>query len=166
MDIREATIADWTDIRRIYIDGIRTKNATFETEENVPTDGADWFSKKINGSILKAVGENGRMLGWAALSPVSARYVYRGVTENSIYIDHEAKGQGVGNTLLNALIEKSEAMGIWMIQTSIFPENKASIHLHEKHGFRILGTRERIAQLDGIWRDTTFMERRSTVIGY
>ena len=164
MDIKQAHLDDWLQIRQIYIEGICTKNATFETEENVPSDGVAWFSKKVAQSILKAVNDNGRFLGWAALSPVSSRQVYKGVAEVSVYIDQEARGQGVGKALLHQLVAQSESLGIWTLQASIFPENQVSIHIHQTEGFRIVGTREKIAKLDNQWRDTTFMERRSSAI--
>ncbi len=164
MQIVEATVADWEDIRRIYIEGILTNNATFEIPENVTTDGESWFDKKVSGSILKAVDENGRIVGWAGLSPVSARTVYRGVGEVSVYISNEAKGKGVGKLMLKTLVDLSESLGFWTLQASIFPENEASIHIHKTQGFRIVGTREKIAQHYGVWRDTTFMERRSKAL--
>ncbi|HMK20993.1 MAG TPA: GNAT family N-acetyltransferase, partial [Terriglobales bacterium] len=106
-----------------------------------------------------------RILGWAALSPVSARKVYAGVAEVSVYVAGAAQGRGIGKDLLAALIEESEANGIWSLQASIFPENVASIRLHEACGFRVVGRRERIAQLEGRWRDTVILERRSQRVG-
>ena len=104
------------------------------------------------------------MLGWAALSPTSKRSVYKGVVEVTIYIDLNQTGKGIGTKLIKALVEASEAAGFWTLQSSILSENKPSIQLHLKAGFRILGTRERIAKRDGIWKDTVFMERRSALI--
>jgi phosphinothricin acetyltransferase len=108
---------------------------------------------------------NDTIVGWAALSPVSKRHVYRGVVEESIYIAPDQRGNGIGKLLLSAVIEQSEAADIWTIQTSIFPENKPSLALHERCGFRVIGQREKIGQLDGVWRDVFFLERRSTVAG-
>lgn len=164
MKIEQAAPTDWPEIRKIYIEGILTKNATFEGVENVPQSAAEWFPKKIPSSILKGVDENGRILGWAALSPVSSREVYKGVAEVSVYVGQQVRGQGAGKALLNQLVAISENLGIWTLQASIFPENQASIYLHQQAGFRIVGIREKIAQLDNQWRDTTFMERRSEVI--
>jgi len=153
--------SDWPEVERIYREGIRSGNATFETE----TPGWEiWNSRHHSHSRLVAR-EEGKILGWAALSPVSARRVYAGVAEVSIYVADTARGRGVGNTLMAALIETSEANGIWTLQASIFPENAASIRLHERYGFRQLGRRERIAQLDGKWRDTIILERRSRKVG-
>jgi phosphinothricin acetyltransferase len=104
------------------------------------------------------------VVGWAALSPASTRRCYAGVVENSVYVAREARGLGIGRTLLEALIAGAQAAGIWTIQTAIFPENRASLALHERCGFRVVGTRERIAKRDGVWRDTVFLERRSEVI--
>jgi L-amino acid N-acyltransferase YncA len=106
----------------------------------------------------------GEVVGWAALSPVSKRRCYLGIAENSVYVAREAQGLGIGQALLEALIAGAEEAGIWTIQTSIFPENRASLVLHQKCGFRVVGTRERIAKRDGVWRDTVFLERRSEVV--
>ena len=108
---------------------------------------------------------NDQVVGWAALSPVSSRCVYAGVAEESIYIASSARGQGVGKKLLAALVEASEQAGLWTLQTGIFPENQVSIHLHEQCGFRVLGMREKVGQMDGVWRDVVFLERRSQVVG-
>jgi L-amino acid N-acyltransferase YncA len=161
MKIRPMNTEDSAEVMRIYADGIAGRNATFETI--VPT-WEIWDSKHLPNCRLVAE-EDGRILGWVAFSQVSARAVYRGVIENSIYIDAAAHGRGVGFALLSEGICQTEAEGYWMIQTSIFPENLASIKLHEKCGFRIVGQRERIAQLDGIWRSTVLLERRSKVVG-
>ncbi len=148
---------DWQHVYAIYSQGILTGNATFET--NLPSWEA-WNSAHLSNPRLVAR-SNVVVLGWAALSPVSSRKVYAGVAEVSIYIREEARGQRVGSALLEALIDRSEEIGIWTLQASIFPENQASLALHLKCGFRIVGRRERIAQLNGIWRDTILIERRS-----
>ncbi|MBZ0298149.1 MAG: GNAT family N-acetyltransferase [Anaerolineae bacterium] len=152
---------DWPVVREIYLQGIATKNATFETEAPA---WEKWDAAHRQDCRLVARLDD-QVVGWAALSPVSSRCVYAGVAEESIYIAESARGQGIGKVLLPALVEASEQAGIWMLQTGIFPENKASIHLHEWCGFRVLGVREKIGQLDGVWRDVAFMERRSKVIG-
>ncbi len=160
MRIEAAAITDWKAIEAIYRDGIRTELATFNTEADIP-DGETWFAGKIPNLIFKAVGEDGTMLGWAALTAVSKRRVYAGVAEVSVYIASFAKGQGVGFALLTHLVTASEQAGIWTLQAAIFPENEVSIRLHKKVGFRIVGIREKIGQLNGVWRDVVFMERRS-----
>jgi len=160
MHIESATLADWKAIEAIYREGIRTELATLTPEADVP-DGNAWFAGKIPNLIFKAVDNVGSMLGWAALTAVSKRRVYAGVAEVSVYIAPSAKRQGVGFALLTHLIKASEQAGIWTLQASIFPENEVSIYLHKKAGFRIVGNREKIGQLNGIWRDVVLMERRS-----
>lgn len=151
----------WPDVRTIYESGIATGNATFQT--SAPS-WEEWDKAHVDVCRLVAV-ENEQLLGWAALSRVSARSVYAGVAEVSIYIDPEARGKGIGKALLLSLIEESEQHGFWTLQAGIFPENKVSIAIHEKCGFRILGRRERVGQMDGKWRDTLLLERRSTKTG-
>jgi L-amino acid N-acyltransferase YncA len=160
VELRTLTGADWTAVADIYWDGMRDGLATFETE--VPTWEA-WDAAHLSGHRLVAEWL-GEVVGWAALSPVSQRRCYAGVAENTVYIAREARGRGVGRTLLEELIARAEASGIWTIQTSIFPENRASLALHERCGFRVVGTRERIAKRDGVWRDTVLLERRSEVL--
>ena len=162
MEIRNSVIGDWESIKSIYIEGINTENATFETADSVKP-GDIWFKSKIKDSIFVAE-VNKQILGWAALSPVSDRCVYSGVAEVSVYVDANQQGKGIGNLLLAKLIEFAESNTIWTLQAGIFPENKASIRLHEKHGFRIVGVREKLGKLNGKWRDVTFMERRSKII--
>ena len=121
----------------------------------------------IGGAIVLAAGGLGVVsfvVGWATLSPVSRRPCYTGVAENSVYVTSKARNQGIGLALMEALVTKADASRIWTIQTSVFPENAASLRLHERVGFRVIGRRERIAQLDGVWRDTLFLERRSPVV--
>ncbi len=148
----------WPAVRDIYVEGIATGNATFETE--APT-WENWDASHLAGLRLVALDENGVAIGWAALSPVSNRCVYDGVAEESVYVGTSAQGKGVGRALLERLISDSEAAGIWTIQTGIFPENETSLRLHERVGFRALGTRERLGRLNGVWRDVVFLERRS-----
>jgi phosphinothricin acetyltransferase len=152
---------DWPAVREIYAEGIATKNATFET---TAPEWERWDVGHLQSCRLVAR-LNQQIVGWAALSPVSSRRVYAGVAEESIYITSAARGQGVGKQLLLALVDTSEQAGIWTLQTGIFPENKVSIHLHEACGFRVLGMREKIGQMDGVWRDVAFLERRSQVVG-
>ncbi len=164
IDIVPATIADWPDIRTIYREGILTNLATFSTVADIP-DGERWFAGKLDGFVLKAISaETGELLGWGALSPTSSRRVYRGVVEDSIYVAAHASGQGIGSRLLTKLIAMAEEAQFWTIIASIFPENQASVHIHEKAGFRIVGTRQKIAQLNGQWRDVVWLERRSQII--
>jgi L-amino acid N-acyltransferase YncA len=160
VELRPLRQDDWPAVAAIYWDGMRDGLATFETE--VPSWEA-WDEKHLQGHRIVA-DLLGEAVGWAALAPASTRYCYRGVVENSVYVVRDARGLGIGRQLLEALIAGAEAAGIWMIQTSIFPENRASLALHEKCGFRVVGTRERIAKRDGVWRDTVFLERRSEVI--
>jgi L-amino acid N-acyltransferase YncA len=150
----------WPDVARIYAEGIATRNATFETE--VPSWDA-WDSAHLAEHRLVAT-EGEAVLGWAALVPVSERCVYGGVVENSVYVAASAQGRGLGGALLDALVDSTEAAGIWTIQTGIFPENEASVRLHERAGFRVVGRRERLGKLDGVWRDVLLLERRSGVV--
>ena len=152
---------DGEQVLAIYAEGIATGHATFET--NVP-DWQHWDAGHL--PICRFVARQGKaILGWAALSSVSRRQVYAGVAEVSVYVAGAARRQGVGKALITKLIEDSEANGFWTLQSSIFPENQASIELHLKYGFRELGRRERVAKLHGIWRDTVLLERRSQVVG-
>ncbi len=159
--IREMTDQDALRVLEIYKIGLETRNATFETK--VPSWG-DWDEKYHDHSRFVFV-EKGKILGWVVLAPTSARKVYAGVAEVSIYVDTNAHGQGIGSKLMEQVILSSESQGIWTLYSSVFPENKATLSLHEKFGFRIIGRREKIAKLDGLWRDTVLLERRSKVIG-
>ena len=150
----------WQEARRIYLDGIATGNATFETGAP-PWE--DWDRAHLADPRLVAL-DGATVVGWAALSPVSDRCVYGGVAENSVYVAERARGRGVGQRLLEELIERAEAAGIWTIQTGIFPENQASLRLHARVGFRVVGVRERLGKLHGTWRDVVFLERRSNVV--
>ena len=151
----------WPEVAGIYADGIATRLATFETE--VPPWEA-WDAARLLDHRFVAV-EDGVVLGFAAASGVSDRCVYAGVVENSVYVAASARGRGVGRALLDALIVSTEAAGIWTIQSGIFPENEASVRLHERCGFRVVGRRERLGKLDGEWRDVLLVERRSRVVG-
>jgi phosphinothricin acetyltransferase len=152
---------DWDFVRAIYLEGVTTGQATFETEA---PDWERWNAGHLPQCRLVARNGDG-VLGWAALSPVSRREVYAGVAEVSVYVAASARGLGVGGALMRALIEASELHGVWTLQSSIFPENHASVALHLKHGFREVGRRERIARHHGVWRDTVVLERRSRVAG-
>jgi L-amino acid N-acyltransferase YncA len=148
-------------VRAIYLEGIATGHATFETD----APGWEvWDRARLTVGRLVARAA-GRVVGWAALSPVSARPAYAGVAEVSIYVAAAARGRGIGGALLLALIEASERAGLWTLQGAIFPENAASLALVKAHGFREVGRREKIGQRDGIWRDTVLLERRSRVVG-
>jgi L-amino acid N-acyltransferase YncA/protein-tyrosine-phosphatase len=161
MQIIPMLATHWPAIKKIYEDGIATGNATFQT--NAPS-WEDWDAGHLQHCRIVIV-ENETVIGWAALSPVSKRHVYAGVTEVSIYIAKEHKAKGIGNQLLQELILQSEANGIWTLQASIFPENVASIKLYQGCGFRIIGTKEKIGKMGDVWRDNVFLERRSTFVG-
>ncbi len=155
------TETDWSAVATIYKEGIATGNATFET--TVPA-WEDWNKSHATAPRLIAE-EDKRVLGWAALTPVSDRCVYAGVGEVSVYVSAEARGKGVGKKLLQTLIDESEKNGLWTLQAGIFPENTASIKIHEACGFRIVGKRERIGKMNDRWRDVLLLERRSHVTG-
>ncbi|PIB37916.1 GNAT family N-acetyltransferase [Maribacter sp. 4G9] len=159
--IRTMDPADWHQVSNIYLEGIETGMATFETI--IPSYGK-WDGAHLKNCRFVAIA-NKEVAGWAALSPVSSRYVYRGVAEVSIYIGEKYRGLGVGNALMKHLILESEAQGFWTLQSGIFPTNKASIKLHESVGFRKIGVRERVGNLNGVWIDNVLYERRSKVIG-
>jgi L-amino acid N-acyltransferase YncA len=157
------TAQDWPYAARIYEAGIAGGNATFES--GAP-DWSDWAPARQGYPAILARAGDGRVLGWAALSPSSIRPVYRGVGEVSIYVEQQGTRRGVGRALLEGLIEASEAAGMWTLRAGIFPENAASIALHERCGFRLLGVSERIGQMpDGRWRDVLLYERRSALVG-
>lgn len=159
--VRAMTPEDWPHVRAIYEEGIATGDATFQTEapERAAWEAAHLASPRLVATLADAVA------GWAALSPYSRRPVYAGVAEVSVYVAAPARGRGVGRALLEALIAASEAQGIWTLQAGIFPENQASLALHGRCGFRVVGTRERIGAMHGRWRDVVLMERRSHVAG-
>lgn len=157
LTLRALLPGDWPEVRRIYLEGIATKQATFQTEA------PDWVAWDAGHrpSCRFVCEAAGAVLGWAALSPVSSRSVYAGVAEVSVYVAAAARGRKVGHLLLAALVEAAEADGVWTLQASIFPENAASLALHARLGFRVVGRRERIGRMDGHWRDTLLLERRS-----
>lgn len=163
MKIREMVRDDWEAVRTIYLDGIATGEATFETTAPL---WEKWDASHLPFARLIGTSEtDGVTESWAALSPVSARCVYAGVAEVSVYIAADSRSQGLGRQLLMALIRESENNGIWTLQASIFPENRSSIALHKSCGFREVGIRERIGNMNGVWRDTVLMERRRKLAG-
>ena len=149
------------DVLDIYRHGIAEGNATFETD--APT-WPEFDAAKLRAHRFVAIQPDGRLLGWVAASAVSGRCVYAGVVEHSVYVHPEARGRGVGGALLAALIASTEAAGVWTIQSGVFPENAASLALHVRAGFRIVGTRERIGRHHGVWRDVVLIERRSKLV--
>ena len=166
------TAADWPEVRAIHAAGIATGHATFESEPKAHWEEFD--AGRISELSLVAVegdgseGAGGRVLGWATASPFSTRPVYRGVAELSIYLHPDARGRGIGDRLMQEFIARSETHGIWTLYSSTFPENTASVRIQQRHGFRIVGTRERIAYMSygpeaGRWRDTVMLERRSGI---
>lgn len=157
MVIRPLLPADWPSVRTIYEEGIATRNATFAS---AAPDWPDWNSEHL-ASCRFVADDEGRVVGWAALSPVSNRCVYAGVAEVSVYVSASAQGRGIGRTLLTALVAASEAEGLWTLQAGILPENAGSVKIHEHSGFRIVGRREKLGKMDGAWRDVLLLERRS-----
>jgi L-amino acid N-acyltransferase YncA len=155
--IRDLRPGDWPEVARIYGAGIETRNATFETE--VPS-WETWDESHLPAPRFVAT-EGERVVGWVALTAYSDRCCYQGVADLSVYVDPAAQGRGVGRALLDRLVTGAEAAGIWTLQAGIFPENEASLALHRRCGFRVVGTRERIGVLDGVWRDVLLLERRN-----
>lgn len=152
----------WPEVRAVYLQGLATGDATFETEA---PEWERWDASHLRACRLVALAAGGLVAGWAALSPVSAREVYAGVAEVSVYVGEGFRGRGLGRALLEGLVRESESEGIWTLQASIFPENVASVALHKACGFREVGRRERVGRLQGRWRDTILLERRSQAVG-
>jgi L-amino acid N-acyltransferase YncA len=161
VSVRQFNQDDWNVVREIYEQGLLTRNATFETQS---PDYDSWITK-FHSHLLWVAASNEHIVGWAGLQPVATRKVYEGVVEVTIYVHNAATGKGIGTALMKHLIEESEKNGIWTLYASIFPENAASTRLHVSHGFRQIGYREKIAKLDGKWRDTILFERRSKIVG-
>jgi L-amino acid N-acyltransferase YncA len=160
--IRTLTVADWPAVQAIFAAGISTGNATFE----IRTPSWEQFdATRLAAHRFVAVDGADQVLGWVAVSSVSARHAYRGVVEHSVYVDQGAANRGVGTALLAAVIASTEAAGIWTIQSGVLPENVASLALHQQLGFRIVGTRERVGEHHGRWRDVVLIERRSATVG-
>jgi L-amino acid N-acyltransferase YncA len=156
VEIRAMTPADWPEVEAIYAEGIATRAATFETEPpDYPT-----FDASHHGDHRFVAVEDDHVLGWVALAPTSSRECYAGVAESSVYVAERARGRGIGRALMEALVTSAQSGGIWTIQAGMFPENAASLALHEQLGFRLVGRFERIARLDGVWRDTVLLELR------
>jgi L-amino acid N-acyltransferase YncA len=151
---------DWPQVAAIYEEGIATGDATFETR--VPSWDA-WNRAHLDVRLVVERGDE--ILGWAALSPVSDRCCYRGVADESVYVAARARGHGVGRSLLAETVARAEAAGIWTLTAGVFPENEPSLRLHRACGFRVVGVRERLAELNGVWRDVLLLERRSAVVG-
>lgn len=151
----------WPTVKKIYEEGIATGNATFQT---TAPEWEEWDAAHVKNSRLVAT-ENNEVLGWAALTAVSGRCVYAGVGEVSVYVAAAARGKGIGKKILQALITESEKNNFWTLQAGIFPENTGSVKIHEDCGFRIIGKREKIGHMNGLWRDTLLLERRSTTVG-
>lgn len=151
----------WEAVKGIYEEGIATGNATFQ--DKAPAQ-EEWDASHLKSCRLVAV-DGDEVMGWAALTPVSGRCVYAGVAEVSVYVGEKGRGRGIGKKLLEHLIKESEQEGLWTLQAGIFPENVSSISLHEKVGFRMIGRRERIGKMHGVWRDTVLLERRSNATG-
>ncbi|WP_377890264.1 GNAT family N-acetyltransferase [Alkalihalobacillus sp. R86527] len=161
-NIRQMTRSDWDEVKEIYRLGIETGNATFEHE--VPTY-EKFISNAVPQCTLVVTDEKG-VQGWGKLNKASKRFVYRGVGEVSVYVHPREKGKGLGGLVVHSLVEKSEEAGFWTLSAGIFPENISSIHLHKKHGFKEVGVRRRIGQMqDGRWRDVILFERRSERVG-
>lgn len=161
LTIRPLEESDWDAVRTIYEEGIATRNATFQ--EAAPS-WPEWNAGHLAACRLVATDQS-KVVGWAALSRVSARAVYAGVAEVSVYVTQTARGGGIGRLLLRELVSESERSGIWTLQAGIFPENEASLAVHAECGFRVVGRRERLGQMRGQWRDVVLLERRSTVVG-
>jgi len=159
--IRPFVKSDFPSVKDIYQQGIDSGEATFQEQAK----DYDVWNESLLPSCRLVAESNRQIIGWAALSSTSNRCVYSGIAEVSVYVSSNSQGLGVGNSLLEALIKASEEEGIWTLQAGIFPENKASIHIHSKNGFKVLGIREKLGQMNGIWRDIVFMERRSKVVG-
>jgi L-amino acid N-acyltransferase YncA len=159
--IESMAAEDWPAVRAVYLEGIATGDATFETEA---PSWETWDVAHLRAARLVArAGED--VIGWAALSPVSQRKAYAGVAEVSVYVAAHSRGKGVGRTLLERMIQEAEQNGIWTLQAAVFPENAATLALHKRCGFREVGRRERISKLNGNWRDTIQLERRSEIVG-
>ena len=158
VQIRDLRPGDWPEVASIYAEGIATRQATFETV--LPT-WEEWIAAHVPPTLVAS--DEAAVLGWAALAPTSGRPVYAGVVWSSVYVAEGARGRGIGRALLDELIRRSAKAGLWTLQAGVFPENRASVRLHEACGFRLVGVRRRLARLDGVWRDVLLFERRSPI---
>jgi L-amino acid N-acyltransferase YncA len=161
ISIHPLTADHWNAVRDIYLEGIATGHATFQ---QAAPEWGEWHGGHLSTCRLVAMKDE-VVLGWAALTSISGRCVYAGVAEVSIYVAQHARGIGVGMQLLTSLIAASESVGIWTLQAGVFPENTASLALHTRAGFRVVGTRERLGTMNGQWRDVVLLERRSRIVG-
>jgi len=161
MNIEPFTEGHWPEAKAIYLSGVATGNANFSFVEPQWTG---WDKAHVNNCRF-VVADNNEVLGWAALTAIHDQCVFAGVAEVSIYIAEKARGKSIGKQLLRHLIDESEKNGFWTLEARIFPENIASVKIHEENGFRIIGSREHIGQLNGVWRDTLLLERRSVKVG-
>lgn len=161
MHIENLSQKHWPQVKKIYEEGIATGNATFQ--QTAPS-WEEWDNAHLKSCRLIAI-ENNEVIGWAALTPLSGRCIYAGVAEVSVYVSKDARGKGVGKKLLQALINESEQNNLWTLQAGIFPENTGSIKIHEACGFRLVGKREKIGKMNGVWRDTLLFEKRSDRVG-
>lgn len=160
--VREMTEKDWPAVSAIYQEGINTGHATFQTKSPSWHDWNDGHMEQCRYVALM----DGKIEGWIALSAFSKRHAYRGVAEVSVYVNPQSSGQGIGYKLMSHMINVSEEAGIWTLIAGIFPENIGSVGLHEKSGFRVIGIREKVGEMSGVWRDVVLMERRSKVLNY
>jgi phosphinothricin acetyltransferase len=161
MKIELLTKKHWPQVKAIYESGVSTGNANFA---HPAAKWEQWDNAHVKNCRLVAI-ENGEVLGWAALAAVSDNCVFTGVAEDSVYIAENSRGKGIGKQLLKEIVKLSEENNFWTLESRIFPENLASIKIHEENGFRVVGSRERIGQLNGLWRDTLLLERRSIKVG-
>jgi len=161
VEITKLTEKHWPEVRAIYESGLATGNANFSIQA---PEWEEWDFAHLINCRLAAV-ENNEVLGWAALTATSDRCVYEGVAEVSVYVREDVRGKGIGSTLLKAIIEESELHGLWMLESRIFAENLASLSIHKRNGFRLVGRRERIGKMNDVWRDTILLERRSNTVG-
>ncbi|MCF0054563.1 GNAT family N-acetyltransferase [Dyadobacter sp. CY356] len=162
ISIRSLEPADWPTVREIYAEGIATGQATLETS---PPEWEVWDKSHTRELRYVAMNDDSEVIGWTALTPVSGRCVYAGVAEVSVYVGSRFRGQKIGDMLLKHLIKQSEMSGYWTLQAGIFPENLASMNLHTRNGFRLIGFRENIGKMNGVWRSVNLLERRSKVAG-